>query len=123
MSAAPRTVAERYLALWNEPDPARRRALLAEAWSAQGRYVDPLMSGEGREGVAAMIDAARAQFPGHGFRLRDEPDGHGSYVRFSWTLVSDGGSAVVGGTDVALLDEQGRIASVVGFLDQGAGHA
>ena len=116
-------VADRYLAVWNEADPARRRALMAQTWSADGRYVDPLMSGEGREGVATMIEAARGQFPGHGFTLRGQPDGHGRYVRFSWTLSPNGGAPVAAGADVVTLDEHGRIADVIGFLDGSTGHA
>jgi hypothetical protein len=52
------TLADRYLATWNEPDATRRRALVAALWSPQGRYADPLMSGEGHDGIARMIDAA-----------------------------------------------------------------
>ena len=35
-------IADRYIALWNETDPARRHALLAECWSEAAAYVDPL---------------------------------------------------------------------------------
>jgi len=123
MTTSPKTVADRYLALWNEPDPARRQALLDQAWSAAGRYVDPLMSGQGRDGVGAMIEAARSQFPGHGFTLRGAPDGHGRHVRFSWTLAPAGGAPIAGGTDVATLDDDGRITDVIGFLDGDVGGA
>jgi hypothetical protein len=120
MSTTPQTVADRYLAVWNEADPARRRALVAEAWSPAAHYVDPLMTGEGHDGIAAMIQAARTQFPGHGFSLRGVPDGHGRHVRFSWDLAPHGGAAVAGGTDVATLDTDGRIVDVIGFLDGNA---
>jgi hypothetical protein len=91
--------------------------MLDDGWTGDARYVDPLMSGEGREGVAAMIEAARAQFPGHGFALQGAADGHGPFVRFSWTLAPTNGDRIAGGTDVVRLDEAGRIAEVVGFLD------
>lgn len=113
----PKTIAEEYLAVWNEDDDGLRRRMLAEGWSSEARYVDPLMSGLGRDGVASMIEAARGQFPGHGFALRGAPDGYGPFVRFSWTLGSPDGAPVVGGMDVVRLDHQGRIAEVVGFLD------
>lgn len=118
--ADPKTIADAYLALWNEADEGARRARLAEAWSADARYADPLMAGEGRDGIAAMIAGARPQFPGHRFTLEGTPDGHGRFVRFSWTLAPDGGAVVAGGTDVVRLDEAGRIAEVIGFLDGGA---
>ena len=115
----PVNVAETYLAAWNEPDDARRLTLMA-GWTDQASYVDPLMQGEGRDGIAAMIAAARTQFPGHAFTLSGTPDGHGDHVRFSWALAPEGGAPVAHGTDMVRLDREGRIAEVVGFLDGGA---
>jgi hypothetical protein len=112
-----RTIADTYLALWNEADAKARRALAARTWRPDAHYADPLMQGEGHEGICAMIEAARAQFPGHAFTLRGEPDGHGAWVRFSWSLAPAGGQPVAGGTDVARLDGDGRFAQVTGFLD------
>ncbi len=114
---SPLAIAETYLAAWNEADDTRRKASIAGNWSASARYADPLMSGEGRDGIAAMISGARAQFPGHSFALRGTPDGHGAWVRFSWDLAPENGKAVAGGTDMVRLDGAGRIESVIGFLD------
>ncbi len=114
---SPLEIAETYLSAWNEADDTSRQAAIARNWSASARYADPIMSGDGRDGIAAMISAARAQFPGHGFALRGAPDGHGSWVRFSWDLAPENGAPVAGGTDMVRLDETGRIESVVGFLD------
>ena len=33
-------VVVRYLAAWNEPEPRRRRDLVAKAWADDGSYVD-----------------------------------------------------------------------------------
>lgn len=112
-------IAERYLAIWNEGDDARRRAMIADAWAEDARYSDPLMQGEGRDGIAAMIAGARAQFPGHRFSLAGSPDSHGGNLRFSWTLAPEaGGATVARGTDFAMLDADGRLVRVTGFLDQ-----
>ena len=113
----PQTIADAYLALWNEPDAARRNARVRECWSEDARYVDPMMRGEGHDGIAQMIGAARTQFPGHSFTLAGTPNGHAEYVRFSWLLAPDGQSPIVGGTDIARITPDGRIAEVVGFLD------
>ena len=32
-------LAEKYLALWNEPDAARRRRMIAELWTDDGRHL------------------------------------------------------------------------------------
>jgi len=116
-TSTPLAVAEAYIDLWNEADDDRRRSALAEGWAPDARYADPMMAGQGHDGVAAMIAGARAQFPGHGFSLRGTPDGHGPFVRFSWSLAPQGGAPIAGGTDVVTLDAAGRIDTVVGFLD------
>ena len=119
----PNAIADRYLATWNETDAARRQALIAALWAPQGRYADPLMSGEGHDGIARMIESARAQFPGLVFTPHGEPNGHGPFTRFSWSLGPAGGAAVAGGTDIARVDADGRVVEVIGFLDGSAGHA
>ena len=45
------TVARRYIELWNEKTPSRRREMLASDWTVDAKYVDPLMSGDGHDGV------------------------------------------------------------------------
>lgn len=117
----PKTIADRYLAVWNEADDVRRVAMLAKDWAANARYVDPMMHGKGRNSIDAMIQGVRAQLPGHGFTLRGIPDGHGDYVRFSWDLAPEGAPAFARGTDVVRLDRDGCIVDVVGFLDAGLG--
>ena len=116
----PNDIANTYLALWNDADEASRHARLCAGWSADARYADPMMSGDGHDGIAAMIAGARAQFPGHGFTLSGTPDGHGSFVRFSWTLAAADAAPVARGTDVVRLDDAGRIVEVIGFLDGNA---
>ncbi len=110
-----------YIEMWNESDPARRRELVERTWSEDGTYVDPLMSGEGRDGIDAMIAGVQQQFPGHRFELAQGPDTHNDRVRFSWHLVADGGAAVATGVDFGTLAEDGRLRSVTGFLEQPAG--
>jgi hypothetical protein len=116
----PNSIADAYLALWNDGDDASRHARLAAGWRTDARYADPIMASQGHNGIAAMIAEARSQFPGHGFTLAGTPDGHRDFVRFSWTLAPAGGAAVAAGTDVVRLDSAGRIAEVIGFLDRGA---
>ncbi|HEV7371728.1 nuclear transport factor 2 family protein [Arenibaculum sp.] len=111
------TIAERYVALWNETDPARRRALLARAWVEDGTYVDPLMQGQGHDQIDALVGAVHARFPGLRFAVKGTPDGYGDRVRFSWTLGPEGGESLVEGTDFAILDGD-RLKSVTGFLDK-----
>jgi SnoaL-like domain len=111
------TIARRYIDLWNERTPSRRREMLSENWTADARYLDPLMSGDGYEGVDALIAGVQQKFPGFRFTLIGEPNGFGDHVRFSWGLGPDGADSPIKGTDFAVLKE-GRIRSITGFLDQ-----
>ena len=105
-----------YIAAWNETDPERRRALVGETFSEDARYVDPLMSGEGQDGIAEMIGAAQSQFPGHRFELAYGPDAHNDVVRFAWTLHGADGP-VARGVDFGTVAEDGRLRNVTGFLE------
>ena len=111
------TIARRYIDLWNERTPARRREILAANWAKDARYVDPLMSGDGHDGVDALIAGVQQRFPDFKSSLIGEPNGYGDHVRFSWGLGPDGADSPIKGTDFAELSD-GRIRSITGFLDQ-----
>ncbi|WP_183607022.1 nuclear transport factor 2 family protein [Rhizobium leguminosarum] len=112
-----KTNAERYLAIWNETDAARRRALIAESWSEAATYIDPLMRGEGHEQINSLVEAVQSRFPGFRFELIGAADGYGEVMRFSWGLGPENGEALIKGTDFAEL-EGGKLKSVRGFIDQ-----
>ncbi|MCO1594750.1 nuclear transport factor 2 family protein [Micromonospora sp. RHAY321] len=118
MTAAFHELAERYIAIWNETDPARRRQDIDDLWAPEGRYVDPLAVAEGREAVDATIAAVQSQFPGMTFRLAGPVDGHHNQVRFTWELGPESGEAPIAGFDVAVVDGNGRLTQVLGFLDR-----
>lgn len=107
----------KYLAAWNQTDAAARRGLIGEIWSQDGRYIDPLADVAGHEQIDATIAAVQAQCPGMQFRLAGPVDAHHDQARFSWELAPDGADALVAGFDVARRDAAGRLALVLGFLD------
>jgi hypothetical protein len=111
------TIAHRYIELWNERMPSRRREMLASDWTADASYVDPVMAGDGHDGVDALIAGVQQRFPDFKFTLIGEPNGYGDQLRFSWGLGPDGVDSPIKGTDFAILKE-GRIRSITGFLDQ-----
>ena len=117
MTASP-DLADRYIAAWNETDPAARRAAMAELFADDVRYTDPLVTAESRDGLDATIGAVQQQFPGFVFRLAGAVDAHHDQLRFTWQLGPAGGEAPVAGFDVAVLDGDGRIRTVLGFLDR-----
>ena len=110
-------ITSRYIDLWNEKAPNRRRDNLAANWASDAKYIDPLMSGDGHDGIDAMIAGVQQRFPEFRFTLIGTPNGHGDHVRFSWGLGPEGGEDLVEGTDFALVSG-GRLKSVTGFLDK-----
>ncbi|MBX6768456.1 MAG: nuclear transport factor 2 family protein [Actinomadura rubrobrunea] len=113
-----RELIDRYLAGWNEKDPAARRAAVDALWTEDAAYVDPLVAVEGREAIDGAIAAVQAQFPDFVFRLAGDVDAHHHLARFTWELGPKDGEAVVVGFDVAEFSEDGRIRKVHGFLDK-----
>ena len=113
------TAVTRYFEAWNATSEGARAAAVGAAWSEDGGYSDPLAEVTGHGPIAEVIAGARAQFPAFEFRLTGAVDGHHDTARFSWELVSlADGSAPVAGSDVVTLAEDGRLVSVLGFLDR-----
>lgn len=111
------TLANRYIAAWNETDAERRRTLLQQGWTEDGSYLDPLMQGKGHGEIDALIGAVQARFPDFRFSLIGTPDGYGNQLRFSWQLGPQGADGPIKGTDFAIVKD-GRLQQVTGFLDQ-----
>ena len=112
------TVVQRYLAAWNEIDPARRRAAVADVCATDVSYVDPLAAVQGHAGLDGLIGAVQAQFPGYVFTPGGPVDAHHEQARFTWHLGPAGQEPVVVGFDVAQLGPDGRIRTVLGFIDR-----
>ena len=107
-----------YIAAWNETDAGRRRDIVARTWAEDGRYLDAHREGTGHAAIDAMIAAVQERFAGYRFRLSSGIEAHHDRVRFSW---SAGGTEKAplffGGTDFAVLAEDGRLRMVTGFTD------
>jgi hypothetical protein len=111
------TLVERYIAAWNETDPANRLSLIAHTWTDDATFVDPMMEGDGHAGIDAMIRGVQERFPGLRFRPFGTADAHHARARFSWELAPESGAPVARGTDFAELSADGRLRSVTGFFD------
>jgi hypothetical protein len=109
---------ERYLAAWNETDAAARAKAVAEVWTEDATYTDPLADVAGHAGIAAVIEGAQGMFPGFVFTAGKVYDAHHGIARFTWHLGPAGEEPVVIGFDVVELAGDGRISKVLGFLDQ-----
>jgi hypothetical protein len=111
-------VIARYLDCWNETSAAERRKLIDEIWAADADYIDPMAEAHGRDAIDATIAAVQGQFPGSVFSLAGPVDAHHRQARFSWGLGPAGAEPLVVGFDVAVTNDDGRIVTVLGFLDK-----
>jgi SnoaL-like protein len=111
------TTVDDYIAAWNEGDDQRRRELVSRTFADDATYVDPLISSEGPDGIAGMIGAVQQQYAGHRFELAAGPDAHHDCVRFTWHLKSAEDAHVATGIDFATVANDGRLRTVIGFLE------
>lgn len=118
LAASAETTIAAYLETWNETDPGRRRAAIARAWAESGRYRDPLMASDGHAGIDAMLAAVQSRFPGFVIKRTSKVDCHNASVRFAWSLGPEQGPSAVEGVDFCALGADGKLESVVGFIDK-----
>ena len=110
------TVIDTYFAMWNEPDRAKRLAVIAETWTPECHYVDPLSDVNGYDGLADMVDGVRAQFPGATLQRTGDIDAHHNVLRFPWNATGPDGAVIVAGIDVCVLADDGRLTALAGFF-------
>lgn len=111
------TTVDTYFAMWNETDRAARLELIADAWAPECHYVDPLSDVTGHDGLADMVDAVRAQFPGASLQRTGDIDAHHNVLRFSWNATGADGAVIVEGLDVCVLGDDGRLEAIAGFFN------
>jgi hypothetical protein len=108
---------DRYIAAWNETDSDRRRELIARTWTDDASYLDPMLQGDGMDGIDSMIASVQGKFPGHAFRRTGEVESHHDRVRFTWELSPQLGEPVVRGTDFGIVVQDSRLRAITGFFD------
>jgi hypothetical protein len=110
------TVIDAYLEAYAEEDIERRTKLIEQAWSPEGRLVDPPLEGQGHAGISEQATVVNTHYAGHRFRRTTGIDAHHEFVRFGWELVAPDGAVAVGGTDVGELGPDGRLVRITGFF-------
>lgn len=116
-TSGPEEAVALYGAAWDEPDSAKRLALLEKAWAEDGVYTDPTADLKGRDALHAHIGGFLDQGSGARIVITSKVDSHhGHRLRFSWSMVSKDGKTVTTGIDYGELDEDGRLRLIVGFF-------
>ena len=131
-------LADKYVALWNEPDADRRRRTIAELWTEEGRHVlqppQEIREIAARPGIAmtAMLEArgyeeieARAASAyehwvgseGLSFRGRDDAERLGDAVKFHWEAIAKDDEVFAVGLNFLVLAADGRIERDYTFVE------
>ena len=129
-------LAERYNAVWMEPDGERRREAIADIWSedaihvlqptepvyeaAAERAVNPVWQVRGHDELDGRVTSAYDDFVGTGqmsFRALDGAKRLGDVVTWRWEGVSPDGEVLGAGLEFVILAADGRIATDYQFVD------
>ena len=130
-------LAERYTAVWMEPDGDRRRTAIADLWSedamhilqptqevyeaADERAVNPTWQVRGHDELeAARVTSAYEDFVATGqmtFRARPGAKRLGDVVTWRWEGVSPDGKVLGAGLEFVILAADGRIATDYQFVE------
>jgi hypothetical protein len=131
-------LADRYVALWNEADPDRRRELIAGLWTEQGEHIlqppddarriaagagvggSAIIEARGHAEIEARATSANEHWigaEGWSFRRRDDADRVHDVVKFHWEAVDGDGEVMGAGLNLLVLDAQGRIERDYTFVD------
>jgi hypothetical protein len=123
----PNELADRYVAIWNEPDPERRRAAVKALWSDGGVQIlkppqeireiaatlamSSILESRGHEELEARVANAYEQFSAkYEFRRSGDADRLQDVLTFRWeAILRDSGEPDAGGRHVFMLDPDGRI--------------
>jgi hypothetical protein len=132
-----RQLAERYVALWNEPDADRRRRMIAALWTEDGRHIlqppeeiraiaaqpgigmTAILTAQGYEAIEARAASAYEHWVGSeglSFRGRDDADRLDDLVKLHWEAVTNDGTVSAVGLSLLVLAADGRIARDYTFI-------
>ena len=110
--AAVRTITDRYLAVWNEPDAQSRLAAIASLWEADGaEYVDGIQF-RGHEALDGRIAHAYAEFVGSGkyiATMAGDVTKHDDIITFTIQLSTPAGTVAWAARVFLVLGESGCI--------------
>ncbi len=113
---APPTRIARYSDAWNV-DGAAGAAALEAGFAANGTYIDPQVTTEGRAALASHIATFRASLPSPRVDPASAVLVAGRAARFRW-VTRVAGIGVLDGEDLVLTDDDGRLTLVCGFWDR-----
>jgi hypothetical protein len=134
----PKELADRYVAVWIEPDAEQRRKAVRELWAGEGVHIleppqvareeaatlgmTPALKARGHDTLQVRVTRSYEQFVAAGeftFRARDNAACLDDVVNLNWEMVrtSDREGPAVG-LQVLVLDDEGRIRIDYQFIER-----
>ena len=114
-------IANRYAAVFNEPDPGTRRTAIAAIWSQDARVYTPAAEYAGLAAIEERVRAAHEKWvrdEGFVFRPLGPAEEHHGGVRFRWEMIpAADGPAASAGAHFLVLDADGLIRHDYQFID------
>jgi hypothetical protein len=109
----PQTLADRYVALWNETDETRRRDAIAALWVAKGQHFVAGREARGYEELEKRIRGSHEKnVRDDGNRFRAVPGARRlqDVVTFYWEMLpANGDNVLARGLEFLIVDADGRI--------------
>ena len=123
-------LAEKYVALWNEPDADRRRRRITDLWTEAGRHIlqppqeiraiaaqpgialTATLEAQGYEAIEARAASVYEHWVGSeglSFRGREDVERLGDVVKFHWDAVASDGEVTAVGLCFLVTAAHGRI--------------
>jgi hypothetical protein len=113
-------LANRYVAVWNETDPERRRQQIAALWVPDGQHYVDVREARGHAALEQRIIGSfnkNVRDLGHRFRAVQDARTLRDIVTFHWEMLSAGDRVVGRGIVVLSVDADGRILVDYLFVD------
>lgn len=116
----PQQLAQCYAALWNEPDPMRRKASIAQLWTADGRHFVKTQAVCGHEALERRVQVSHeknVRDAGCLFRISGAAQQLPGVVTFHWQMVvAATGEVMATGLEFLALDAEGLIVTDYQFI-------
>ncbi len=115
------TFVERYVGMWHEPDPERRRQVVADLFAEDAEDYTGRSVFRGIDEICQRVTRAHDEWvasKGQVFEPTGNTDTHHHLVKFFWTMRPKGGGSIVSmGLDIFVLNEKNRIAALYQFIE------
>lgn len=109
----------RYMAMWHEPDAAKRRAIVADLFAEDAHNITSRSEQRGIDGITARVKRAHDEWvaqKNYVFVPAGNTSAQYNLVKFFWHMVPKGGGKIEAlGLDVFVMNEAGKIAALYQF--------